>query len=98
MNMSKDMGKLASLNFQRTIMWGHTFEFSPSIINQYWNCPDVPNNEVEAPGTDPMVFVITGGKVRTWPYKYNLCSSYLASSTLSCIRLLCAIDFLSPIV
>ena len=76
-NLSKDMGNLASPNFQRMIVRGHTFEFSPSIIYQYLSCPDVLDNEIEVLEIDPMVSFITRGKVKTWLYKYNLHSSYL---------------------
>ena len=34
-NLSKDMGNVVSLNFQKTAMRGHSFEFFPSIINLY---------------------------------------------------------------
>ena len=80
-NLSKDMGNPASPNFQRMIVRGHTFEFSPSIIYQYLSCLDVPDNEVEVPEIDPMVSIIIRGKVKTWSYKYNLHSSYLTSNT-----------------
>ena len=68
-NLSKDMG-------DPFIYW---FEFSPSIINQYWECEDVSDDEIEVLETDPMVSVITRGKVQTSPQKYNLCSSHLTS-------------------
>ena len=60
-------------------MWGYSFEFSPNINNQYWECEDILNDEIEVPKTDPMVSLITKGKVRTWPQKYNLQSYYLSS-------------------
>ena len=41
-NLSKDMEYPANPNFQRTVVWGHTFSFFPSIINQYWECKDIP--------------------------------------------------------
>ena len=68
-NLSKDMWNPTSLNFQKMTIRGHRFEFSPNIINQYWECEDVPDNEIEVPETDLMVFIIIGSKVRTWPFK-----------------------------
>ena len=35
-NLFKDMGNPVSLNFQKTAVRGHSFEFSPSIINMYY--------------------------------------------------------------
>ena len=72
-NLSKDIRNPARLNFQKTIVRGHTFDFSSSIINQYWECTDVreeEEEEEEVPEIDPMVSVIAGGKVRSWPYKF----------------------------
>ena len=59
-------------------MWGYRFEFSPSIINQYWES-DVQDDEIEVPETYPMVSVIIGGNFRMCPQKYNLQSSHLTS-------------------
>ena len=57
---------------------GYTFDFSLSIIKQYWECIDVPKEEEEeVPEIDPMVLVITRGKVLLWPYKFRLLSSQL---------------------
>ena len=78
-NLSKDMGDPSSSNFRKATMQGYWFKFSPSIINQYWECEDFLDDEIEVPETDPMVSVITRGKVRTSPQKYNLCSSHLTS-------------------
>ena len=39
----------------------------------------MPNHEIVVSETDLMVFVITRGKVWTWPYKHNLWSSQLTS-------------------
>ena len=72
-------GHGVGLNFQRTVVQGHSFEFSPSIINQYWDCADVVEDEVEITKIDPMVSIIMGGKVRTWLTRYNLRSSHLTS-------------------
>ena len=47
-------------------MRGYRFEFTPSIINQYWECEDVSDDKIELPEIDLMVFVIIEGKVRTW--------------------------------
>ena len=58
MNLSKDMGNPASLNFQKTVVRGHKFEFSLSIINQYWECDDVPKDEEKVLKIYLMVFVI----------------------------------------
>ena len=55
------MGKLASLNFQKTFVCGHSFKFSPSIINHYWEHVDVLDDEMEVLEIDLMVSVITGG-------------------------------------
>ena len=79
MNLSKDMGNPASLNFQKTTVRGHVFMFSPNIINQYWECDDVPENEEEVLEIDPTVSLIIRGKVLMWLYKYNLHSSHLTS-------------------
>ena len=79
LNLLKDMGNPTSPNFQQTIVRGHTFEFFHSIINQHLDCPNIPDNEIEVPEIDPMVSVITRGKVRTWPCKYNFRSSHLTS-------------------
>ena len=57
-------------------MRGYRFEFSPSIINQYWECDDVLNDEIKVSEIDPMVSIITEGKVRTWPQNFNLWSSH----------------------
>ena len=75
-NLSKEIG---DPNSKRNIVRGHTFQFSPSIINQCWECDDVPEKKVEISATDPMVSVITGGKVRTWPPRYNIRASHLTS-------------------
>ena len=40
-------------------MLGYRFEFFPNIINQYWECEDVLDDEIEVPEKDPMVSVIT---------------------------------------
>ena len=54
------MGNPASPNFQKTMVRGRTFDFSHSIINQYWECTDVPEEEEEEVlEIDPMVLVIT---------------------------------------
>ena len=79
MNLSKDIGNPESLDFQKTVVRGHMFKFSPSIINQYWECDYVLENEEEVLEIDPMVSVITGGKLKTWPYKFNIRSYYLTS-------------------
>ena len=52
MNLSKDMGDPASPNFERTVVWGHTFNFFPNIINHYWECDDPLEKEVEIPEID----------------------------------------------
>ena len=53
-NLSKNMGDPSSPNFQKATMRGHRFEFSPSIINQYLECEDVPDDEVEVLETNPI--------------------------------------------
>ena len=57
------MGNPASPNFQKTMVRGITFDFSHSIINQHWECTDVLEEEEEVLEIDPMVLVITKGKV-----------------------------------
>ena len=37
--------------------------FSPNIINQYWECDDVPEDDEEVLEIDPAVSLIIGGKV-----------------------------------
>ena len=86
MNLSKDTRNPIDLNFQKTLVHGYTFEFSLIIINQYWECANVPENEVEIPKTNPMVSIIIRGKIRSWPYKYNLGSSYLITSRYSILH------------
>ena len=71
-NLSKDMGNQTSPNFQKMMVRGHTFDFSHSIINQYWECTDVLEEEEEVLKIDPMVLVIIGGKVRS--YKIDMCN------------------------
>ena len=65
MNLSKDMGDPTSLNLQRMVVQGHIFQFSHNIINHYWECDDILEDKVGMTETDPMVFVIMGGKGRT---------------------------------
>ena len=52
------MGNPASPNFQKTMVRGHYFDFSISIINQYKECIDFPKEEEEFPNIDLMVSVI----------------------------------------
>ena len=65
-NLLKDIREPSSLNFQKATVWAYRFEFSPSIINQYWECDDVPDDEIEVSDIDLMVSVIIRRKVRTW--------------------------------
>ena len=69
-NLSKDMGNLASPNFQRQRCEDILLTFSPSIINQYWECTDILEEEEEVHEIDLMVSVIIGGKIQSWPYKF----------------------------
>ena len=87
MNLSKDTGKPTNSNFQLTIVWGHSFEFSPSIINYYWNCFDILDNEVKVLETNPMVFVIIGRNVEHGHISSTFAPPISHLDTPSCIRL-----------
>ena len=71
-NLSKNMEDPSSPNFQKATMQGHRFEFSRSIINQYLECEDVLDDEIEVLETNRTQSIIIGGNVQMWPQKYNL--------------------------
>ena len=40
-NLTKGMGDPMSPDFQKVFLRGHHFDFSPSIINLFLQCPDL---------------------------------------------------------
>ena len=60
-----------SPDFQKVLVHGHLFDFSPSIINQFLQCPN-PVGPQPISDLQDVVSVLTHGKLLSWPAKGNL--------------------------